>query len=352
MRAVPVPVKARASRHVPRLLFIAVSVVVLASASVEAQSDDRAVARRLSLGSVSIDAGPLEAAGFVVGPERWIVTRYDVSAAAVLEQASRDAHLVVHFASGTQRHARILATDLDHGIALIEVDGGQTPAPPLELADSDGVAAGRRVIAFGTPFGLERTLTHGLVTARHEIALLHGTASRELLQIDANIGPGPGGPLVDDAGRVVGLTTASEPDGDVHYAVPSNDVRDFLQRVRDARARGPSAARRPLDATDLGLTVEDATGAGSGVRIRSVRRGSPASRAGLIGVDERLSSPSEAHYGTVLLAIDGRQVRTSRQLDALLSSYTEGETLTLSVRERDEPSARPVDVPVVLDLAP
>lgn len=202
------------------------------------------IGRALALSTVSVvmpDGG--SGSGFIVGPERWIATNYHVVASIV--ERSPVARVLVRFRSGTELHARVIEADSDLDLALLEVEGGRVPAPPLELADSDAVAVGQRALAMGGPFGLEGTLTEGVVSARRDLQRgLYGRLTRRFIQTDAAGGPGSsGGPLVDARGRVIGVITLGRDGAGIAYATPANYVRDLLERVRAERA-APSGPLR------------------------------------------------------------------------------------------------------------
>jgi putative serine protease PepD len=327
-----------------------------------------AVARRLQQSTVSVIAGPSTGSGFVVGRERLIVTNAHV----VQPAGGRGRRVQVRFGSGTTLQATIVEIDESHDLAILEVIG-TVPSPPLELGDSDRVQVGQTVLAFGSPYGLDGTLTEGIVSARRDVPGIGGTTARRLIQTDAPINPGnSGGPLVDRRGRVIGVNTAilSRSGGShgIGFAVPSNYVAGVLDRIREARrlaartGRAPdvvttadatTAADRPgtsdtsSDRTEgtsaptrgetyLGVIGEDwEEGGFAGVRVQRTEPGSPAHRAGLLGSSDappplvvRLGIPWSGH---VITAVDGVPVRTMRELDQLIARRAPGTTVRLSV---------------------
>ncbi len=316
------------------------------------------IARRLARSTVSILAGASTGSGFVVSTERWIITNYHV-----IEGVPRGSTVQVRFGSGTTLSARILETDQSHDLALLEVATGHVPSPPLEMADSDDVEVGQQVLAFGSPFGLDGTLTEGIVSARRDVPGVGGGMAHRLIQTDAPINPGnSGGPLVDHRGRVIGVNTAILSPGPstgslgIGFAVPANYVRDFLDDVRE-RARthdAPTVATTTTTATTsvtattdttpaptspvfLGVVGEDySTGTVNGVRVLRVATGSPAQRAGIVGRDEPppalIARLGVAWTGHIITAIDGHPLRTVAELDAYLSTRAPGQRVRLSVR--------------------
>jgi S1-C subfamily serine protease len=320
------------------------------------------IARRLRGSTVSVVAGGSTGSGFIVGDEHWIITNRHVVEGVVTaaDAAGHHGTVQLHFGSGTQMSAVILETDRDHDLALLEVAGGHVPWAPLELGDSDAVAVGQQVLAFGAPFGLEATLTEGIVSARRDYPGVGGGMTRRLIQTDAAINPGnSGGPLVDREGHVIGVNTAIySPDGasaGIGFAVPSTYVREFVERVRAARSghvattsttttTTTTSATPPVTLVDqapsrslLGVVAEDyVQGSVSGVRITSVTRGSAAQRAGILGADDpappalaRMHTPWNGH---VITAVDGEAIHSLADLDRVLATHHAGQVVRLTVR--------------------
>src|SRR5690606_10285454 len=248
--------------------------------------------------TVSVISGPSTGSGFVVGEERWIVTNSHVI------RPARRYGVRVHFSSGTTRRAAVLLDSPEHDLAVLAVEG-EVPARPLALGDSSDVVVGQTVLAFGSPFGLEGTLTQGIVSAIRDVppgSALGGGSVRRLIQTDAPINPGnSGGPLVSSRGEVIGVNTAilSRTGGShgIGFAVPSSYVSSLLDGVRErVRERATVAEREPEPRNEpahqpaheggayLGILGDDfRTRNIAGVRIRQVVPGSPADDAGLAG---------------------------------------------------------------------
>jgi len=336
----------------------------LAPAPAEAQQDEQRrieVARRLQESTVSVVSGPSTGSGFVTGDERWIVTNSHVI------RPARRYGLEIRFSSGTTRRARVLLDSPDHDLAILEVEG-TTPARPLTLADSDQVVVGQAVLAFGSPFGLDGTLTQGIVSALRDVppgSRLGGGAVRRLIQTDAPINPGnSGGPLVSAGGDVIGVNTAilSRTGGShgIGFAVPSNHVTALLDHVRErlqvARQEGaqpesaqperhaqavpeptrPQAQRRAPRGAFLGILGDDFRARGyAGVRIREVVPGSPAETAGLAGAADP-APPAVQQMGVpwtghIIVAVDGRPTPSMAHLQRALSRHRPGQRTVLTV---------------------
>ena len=356
------------TRCVRVLVAVAVGCVVLpcvplaSPAAAQELTESRRVtlARRLQVSTVSVVAGPSTGSGFVAGPERWIVTNAHV----VEGGGGVGGHVQVRFGSGTTRQATILEVDPSHDLSILEIRGA-IPSPPLELGDSDRVEVGQTVLAFGSPFGLDGTLTEGIVSARRDVPGIGGGMAHRLIQTDAPINPGnSGGPLVDRRGHVVGVNTAilSRTGGShgIGFAVPSNYVLQVLARVRDARrvrdttsrAAGgsdvgeshpdnasSSVVRSPADVPPppfFGVVVQAWAAEGAqGVVVRRTEPGSPAQQAGILGAADapppavsRLRIPWNGH---IITAVDGVNVRTPEEFERVVGARTVGQRVRVSV---------------------
>ena len=344
----------RAVGLVASLLLLPVAASAIASpAEAQELTDSRRVriARRLAQSTVSVLCGPSTGSGFVVGTERWVITNHHVVEAARMG-------VQVRFGSGTTLQARVIRLDPSHDLAILEVLGGRVPSPPLDLANSDDVEVGQTVLAFGSPFGLEGTLTEGIVSARRDVPDVGGGMARRLIQTDAPINPGnSGGPLVDRLGRVIGVNTAilSRTGGShgIGFAVPSNYVGELLANTREQQRTGtqvasqqgsqrtqgstPSVGTQPAAGQAfLGVRGTDFVGGGFvGVQIAGVEPGSPAQHAGLLGVSDnppelvaRLGIPWTGH---IITAVDGRPVRNGAELEQAIRSHRPGQAVEITV---------------------
>jgi S1-C subfamily serine protease len=298
------------------------------------------VARRLQSSSVSISVGNAGGSGFVAGSERWVVTNGHVV------QPARAGRVLVRFGDGSERTGTVLYVDPIHDLAILEIENG-APAEPLPIGDSDAVQVGQTVLAFGSPFGLDGTLTQGIVSARRDIPGRSGQDDiRGVIQTDAPINPGnSGGPLVNSQGEVIGVNTAilSRSGGShgIGFAMPSSYVQRVLERVR-AGAREPRVANPSTPAVDspvwLGVECEAVeTPRFSGVRVRRVIPGGPAARAGIRGLSDPAPNDVRVHgvpwTGHIILAVDGQPVGDMESLHRVLSAHRPGDraVLTLTV---------------------
>ena len=224
---------------------------------------DRPAVPRSSLGT-----------GFVVSPDGYVVTNNHVVAAG--------GQIIVKLDRGTEHEARVVGTDPATDLALLKID--VTRLPVLPFGDSDRLQVAEPVMAIGNPFGLDQTVTTGIVSAKERF--IGSGPYDEFIQTDASVNPGnSGGPLIDSRGAVVGINTAifSQTGGSVGigFAIPINLAKAVLPQLRERGSviRGwLGVALRPLTpeiAQTLRLTEQ------RGALVEGVVQGSPAERAGI-----------------------------------------------------------------------
>ena len=167
--------------------------------------------------------GSASGSGFLVDRRGDILTSYSVVGGAT--------STTIEFGDDVVRHATIVVQDPDDDVAVLRVDMRTAPpVVPLRLGDSDTVRVGDPVVALGDPFGYDRTLTSGIVSAlQQQITAPTGLSLSNVIQTDAPISPGSaGGPLIDASGRVIGITGFG---GAISFAVPLDTARDLLARA-------------------------------------------------------------------------------------------------------------------------
>jgi serine protease Do len=222
-------------------------------------------------------------------------------------------------------NADIVAADDETDLAVLKV--AETNLPALPIADSDQVHPGQLVLAFGSPLGLDSSVTMGVVSA--VARQLEPDDPMIYIQTDASINPGnSGGPLVDIDGRVVGINTLilSQSGGNegLGFAAPSNIVRNIFDQVR----RYGRVRRGEIGVTPQTLTPTIAEGLGLtrdwGVVLGDVFPDGPAAQAGL-------------RIGDIVLALDGKPMENGRQLQVNLYGRPIGQTVTLSVLRGNQP---------------
>lgn len=253
--------------------------------------------------------------GFVVDARGYILTNNHVVEGAQSVE--------VQFNDGSTSTATVMGTDSGNDLALIKTT---LPAniPVARLADSDAVSVGETAIAIGSPFGLEETVTQGIVSAVHRTwAPDNGRAQRNLIQTDAPINPGnSGGPLLNAQGEVIGINSMIESpvrgSVGVGFAIPINTAKQlFPQLETGAQLKAVWLGIRGGDVT-AALAQENNLTVKEGVLVAEAVQGGPAAKAGLQAED-------------VITALDGKAVTTLGELQDALSRHQPGDTVTLSI---------------------
>lgn len=271
--------------------------------------------------------------GFVIDREGTILTNAHVVEGAVRVSVQLEDERVVT--------ARVIGKDLSTDLALVQV--GEEDAEglqPLQLGVSKDVKVGDPTVAIGNPFGLERTLTTGVVSAlQREIRGLDNFTIENVIQTDAPINPGnSGGPLIDAAGRVIGVNsqiqTSQGGSGSVGigFAVPIDTAKEVIPQLK---------AKGRVDRAWLGLTsvtvtagmTKLGTGAKRGALVQTVEPGSPADAAKLRGgtIQAQVGSDPVLVGGDVIVEIAGRPITSSEDVARVVSSRKPGETVDVVV---------------------
>ncbi|HEV7773506.1 MAG TPA: trypsin-like peptidase domain-containing protein [Conexibacter sp.] len=258
------------------------------------------------------DQGEATGSGFVISREGLIVTN-----AHVVEGATT---VSVKVGDGATHPASVVGRDESTDLAVLRVDdsSGQT-FTPLTFADSSKLQVGDTTYAIGNPFGLDHTLTSGVVSALdRQIDAPNGYAIDRVIQTDAPINPGnSGGPLLDDHGRVIGVNSqilnggGSAENGNVGigFAIPSNTVRSIAAQL---------AADGQVEHAYLGVQLA-ATESGSGAQVAGLAPGAPAEQAGL-------------QEGDTIVALDGTPVDGADALAAAIGGHKPGDEVRLTVK--------------------
>ena len=276
--------------------------------------------------------------GFVYDGEGHIVTNYHV-----IEGADE---ILVTLANGQVYLAEVVGSDPTNDLAVLRVDSGVELPPPLAMADSSQLRVGQFVVAIGNPYGLQRTLTTGVVSALGRV--IEGAEDNsfigEAIQTDAAINPGnSGGPLLDLQGRVIGVNSqiisSSGSSAGIGFAVSANTV---TRVVPDLIANGyyahPWLGIEPLDLSSSTVStlrqygVE--VGADSGVLVLGTTSGGPADKAGIRGGNQylRMGRYRLPVGGDVIVAVNGEAIEGLQDLTVYMENNTAiGDTVQLTV---------------------
>jgi 2-alkenal reductase len=274
--------------------------------------------------------------GFVWDAAGHIVTNFHVVEGANI--------VYVQLREGDPIRARVVGGAAQYDIAVVKLTDVPAGLRPLPIGTSKSVQVGQATYAIGNPFGLERTLTTGIVSAlERRLPTAQGREVRGVIQTDAAINPGnSGGPLLDSSGRLIGVNSAilseSGTSAGIGFAIPVDLVaRVVPEIIKNGRAPRPGLGIVAADeriAAQLGIR---------GVVVLGIARGSPAERAGLEPFRRGSSEP-----GDIIVAVDGKPTPTLADLAQNLDDAGIGKEVTLRVKRGNaerEVKVRVVDLP-------
>jgi serine protease Do len=232
----------------------------------------------------------------------------------VVEDADQ---IKVKLANGKEYSGKVMGRDPKTDLALVKIDGA-TDLHPLKMGDSDSLKVGNWVVAVGSPFGLEQTVTAGIVSAKGRV--IGSGPYDDFIQTDASINPGnSGGPLINLKGEVVGINTAIIANGrGIGFAIPINMAKQIAPELRD---------RGHVTRGWLGVSIQEVTPElaksfdlkeRKGALVAQVFPGSPAEKAGL-------------KQGDIILEFDGKEVADSKELPRIVASTPSGKTVTVKL---------------------
>ncbi|CAJ1457201.1 unnamed protein product [Effrenium voratum] len=287
--------------------------------------------RGLSMASEEVPQGT--GSGFL-WDEQHIVTNFHV-----IKDADR---ATVTFADHSSQEAVLVGSEPDCDLAVLRCQ--RRTAKPLERASSSKLQVGQKVFAIGNPFGLDQTLTNGIISGvGREMRSLTGRMMRNLVQTNAAINPGnSGGPLLDARGRFIGVNTMiASPSGafaGVGFAIPSDTVARIVQQIiKYGHAKhaymGLVLAPDQWTHNMSSLTERQGLGKIEGVLVLKIEPGSPADAAGLLPT---YRAARGIIIGDELLAIEGHQVKSMDDLMELVDEKQIGETVEVTFRRRAE----------------
>jgi S1-C subfamily serine protease len=275
--------------------------------------------------------------GFLIDTEGHIVTNNHV-----VEGAER---VEVKLGSSDRTYtAEVVGTDPATDVALLKVGAPADSLHPLSLGDSSKVEVGEPVVAIGNPFGLDRTVTSGIVSAlQRQIQAPNGFSISHVIQTDAAINPGnSGGPLIDSSGSVIGINSQIQTGGSgngnvgIGFAVPINTAREVVEQIEEhgevkhAYLGISGGSITPDLAKALKLPVKE------GVLVNEVVKGGPADQAGLKGGDTSatIEGASFRLGGDVITEVNGKKIEGMEEVINAVNAASPGDKMELTV-DRD-----------------
>lgn len=277
------------------------------------------------------DAG----SGFVIDTKGHIMTNYHV-----IEDAQR---ILATLSSGESYEAKIVGHDYVNDIAVIRIDAPQDELFPVRIGNSSELKVGMKVFAIGNPFGLERTMTTGIISSLNRtLPVTRARSIKSVIQIDAAINPGnSGGPLLDSHGRLIGMNTAiasrTGQSSGIGFAIPANLIaRSIPELIAHGRVIRP----------DIGISQVLKTE--EGLRILTMDPQGPAAKAGLRGpaIRKRRNSFVTFQYedrsaADLIVGVNGKKTLKVDEFLSEVESHRPGDTISLMIiRDRKPLSVR------------
>lgn len=286
-----------------------------------------------------------EGSGAVLDRQGHIVTNNHV-----IEDAQE---IQITLFNGKTYEGTLVGRDRDTDVAVVKVEAPADELFPVALGDSTRLRVGQRVFALGNPFGLERTLSTGIVSSLDRfIPSRSGRKIRQIIQIDASINPGSsGGPLLDSRARMIGMNTAiaskTGESAGVGFAIPVSTIRRIVpQLIQDGRVIRPETGIERVIQTEQGLLIATMTPDG------------PAKKAGLQGPKivrkQKRQGPFVYEYRTIdpasadmILSVDGQPIKTADDFLTVIEAKLPGQQVTLNILR----NGREMQIPLTLDAS-
>jgi len=269
--------------------------------------------------------------GSIIDTKGHILTNYHV-----VEDAQK---LEVTLADESKWPAKLVGSDANNDLAIIKIDAPKEKLKIIPMGDSKGLKIGQKVLAIGNPFGLQRTLTTGIISSLgRTIRSEGGTLMEDIIQTDAAINPGnSGGPLLNSEGEIIGINSAIiSPSGGsvgIGFAIPVNTIRRVVNELyKNGRVIRPWFGIEGYSlnddlASELGLPVS------SGILVARVYRGSSAYNAGIREANEIAILFNERVLigGDIITEVDGQPVASQEELKMMLESKHPGDTVKVTI---------------------
>ena len=273
--------------------------------------------------------------GFVIDKAGHIVTNYHVIKGAD--------EVAVNFSGDDRVQAQVVGSDPSTDIAVLRVDTPARALSSLALGNSESVRVGDPAVTIGNPFGLESTVTAGIVSAlQRELRAEGGYTIDRVIQTDAPINRGnSGGPLLNARGEVIGVNTAIfSPSGDnigIGFAIPINTVRDVVAELIEKGRVDHAWLGVTMQAVDEELAETFRLPVDRGVLVREVVPGSPAAEAGIQGGDTPVVVNGQSYLlgGDIITRADGKPVESPDELGQTVAAKEPGDELELELRRDD-----------------
>lgn len=277
-----------------------------------------------------VTPGEGSGSGAVIDNQGHILTNYHV-----VEDSTK---IEVTLADGKQRDARLIGFDLEHDIAILQIVDPPAELYPIQLGSSDNLRVGQRVYALGNPFGLERTITTGIISALNRTlpSRIQGRELKSIIQTDAALNPGnSGGPLLDTSGRLIGMNVAiatkSGQNAGLGFAIPINRIARFVPEL---------IANGKITRPDIGIIAVMETD--RGLQIVGTNENGPAAKAGLRGwriVRQQVRNgpfirtypKQDRDYADLIVAVDGKPVDSGSSLIEAIEIHKPGEQIVLTI---------------------
>jgi S1-C subfamily serine protease len=350
---------------IPTVVVPTAAPIVVSSQSLSQQDTLMSLYQNVSPGIVSIqvltDQGGSLGSGFVFDNQGHIVTNFHV--------VEGEKKIEVDFTSGFKAYGKLVGTDLDSDLAVIKVDAPASELRPLKLGDSSQLKVGQSVVAIGNPFGLNGTMTLGIVSALgRTLPSAHASpggsffSAGDLIQTDASINPGnSGGPLFNLQGEVVGINRAIRTDASNNTGEPVNSGIGFSIAINIVKRVVPEIIKDGKydypymglgSASDLSLDEINALGLSNftGAYVTSVTPGGPGEKAGLVpGTKDVGLQRGLLGGGDLIIAMDGQPIMSFDELIRyLINNKAPGDTLVLTIIR----NGKQMDVSLVLTKRP
>ncbi len=284
-----------------------------------------------SLGGES-QQGTATGSGFVINSNGTILTNYHVVENAVKVEVS--------FEHGKTVEAKVIGKDPSNDLAVLRIPTEGLTMHVLTLGSSSKAQVGDPVLAIGNPFGYDRTLTTGVISAlQRQITSPNGFSIDNVLQTDAPINPGnSGGPLLNEKGEVIGINSQIETGGSgdgsvgIGFSIPIDTAKSELPQLE----KGGTVSGAYLGVSTIGV---DGSLSGlnlpvkSGAMIETVEAGTPAAKAGLRGgnLEAQVGGGKVAVGGDIIVGVDGKAIGSAEDLSSLIGSKKPGDTISVEV---------------------